>query len=950
MSTFDLLDTVLPPEGRFCVIGIGRYPDQHLVDTREELDAYTKNFNERKIDAYFGCAKFGPLNNRTHENATYFRALWVDIDCGPTKATPNEKGVIQGYIDQQTGIAELKKFCMAVGLPKPILVSSGYGAHAYWLLDKTISRREWEPLAERLAELCVEQGLIVDPMVFEASRVLRQPGTFNFKRDTPVEVTVLNEHTPRLTYDEFKGVLGAAEPKEDKPDFIPRTVSPMMEALMGNKIKRFKTIMIKSAKGEGCAQLLECFNNQDSISEPLWRSALSITAFCIDSHAASHKMSDGYPGYDAREVDQKVHVLQLKGGPHHCTTFAKLNPTGCDGCTHKGKIKSPIMLGVEIEQADTEGDEYVVKSNEGKVQHIPEFPFPFFRGKKGGIYIQPIDGEDETEPTLVYEHDLYVVKRMHDVESGEVALFRLHLPHDGVREFTISTMVISMKDELKRALAQQGVVAHAKQYDNLARFVVFFVKNLQYLKKAETMRTQFGWVESNSKFILGDREITKDGVFYSPPSTTTKDIAEHLVVQGDLDKWKEVFNMYALPGMEPHAFAALTAFGSPLLKFTGLEGAIVNVIYPESGSGKSTALFMCNSVYGAPKELTSMFKDTFNAKMHRLGVMNNLPNTIDEITNLSGTEFSDLAYSISQGRGKDKMKGSTNELRANHTKWQGITLCSANASFYEKLGITKNSPDGESMRLLEYRIEPNGIISVERGKQLFDHQLRENFGHAGEPYIQWLVNNQEDAVALMRQVQARLDKEVQFTMRERFWSAVAACNIAGGLIAKSLKLHDYDMKAVYDWLKIMLNEMRNDVTPPQSTPITALGEFINAHITNALVVNGVVDARSNMQHMPMLEPKGELLIRYEPDTKELYVAAKQFKEFCVRQQINYKTTLKDLTAMKVFVEGMNKRMSKGMKVVSPAVRVLRFDASVSEFLQMDSFALTNEDRDSLVSD
>jgi adenylate cyclase len=213
-----------------------------------------------------------------------------------------------------------------------------------------------------------------------------------------------------------------------------------------------------------------------------------------------------------------------------------------------------------------------------------------------------------------------------------------------------------------------------------------------------------------------------------------------------------------------------------------------------------------------------------------------------------------------------------------------------------------------------------------------------------------LVNNQEDAVALMRQVQARLDKEVQFTMRERFWSAVAACNIAGGLIAKSLKLHDYDMKAVYDWLKIMLNEMRNDVTPPQSTPITALGEFINAHITNALVVNGVVDARSNLQHMPMLEPKGELLIRYEPDTKELYVAAKQFKEFCVRQQINYKTTLKDLTAMKVFVEGMNKRMSKGMKVVSPAVRVLKFDASVSEFLQMDSFALTNEDRDSLVSD
>jgi len=478
-------------------------------------------------------------------------------------------------------------------------------------------------------------------------------------------------------------------------------------------------------------------------------------------------------------------------------------------------------------------------------------------------------------------------------------------------------------------------VAHTKQYDNLSQFVVSFVKNLQYVKKAEQMRTQFGWADGDSKFILGDREITKDGVFYSPPSSTNKDVAGNLHVKGDFNKWKDVFNLYARPGLEPHAFATLTAFGSPLLKFTGLEGAIINVIHPESGTGKTTILHMCNSVSGTPKELTSMFKDTFNAKIHRLGVMNNLANTIDEITNMSGMEFSDLAYSISQGRGKEKMKGSTNELRINNTKWQGITLCSANASFYEKLGAAKNSPDGESMRLLEYKIESNDIIDVQTGKQMFDHQLRENYGHAMEVYAQWLVNNLEDAVGLVRQIQARLDKEVQFTQRERFWSGVASCNIAGGLIAKNLGLHDYDMKAVYGWLKAMLGEMRNEVTPPQATPITALGEFVNAHITNALVVNGEADARTNMQSAPQLEPKGELLIRYEPDTKELYVAAKAFKDFCVRQQINYKGVIKELQQANIFIEAMNKRMSKGMRVVSPAVRVLKFDAANSEFLQMD---------------
>jgi hypothetical protein len=610
------------------------------------------------------------------------------------------------------------------------------------------------------------------------------------------------------------------------------------------------------------------------------------------------------------------------------------------------------MLGVEIEEADAEDNEYAVEDQNGEVeiQHIPEYPFPFFRGKKGGVYIRPESEEAEAEPKLVYEHDFYVVKRMRDPEIGEVALFRLHLPHDGVREFSISTMSISSPDELRKQLAQHGVVAHKSQYELLARYVVFFIKNLQYVRKAETMRTQFGWVEGDSKFILGDREITKDGIFYSPPSSTTRDVAEKIIPKGTFEKWKEAFNMYAKPGLEGHAFAALTAFGSPLLKFTGLEGAIINLIHPESGSGKSTALFMCNSVYGQPKELTSMYKDTFNAKMHRLGVMNNLPNTIDEITNLSGMEFSDLAYSISQGRGKDKMKGSTNELRINNTKWQGITLCSANASFYEKLGVAKNSPDGESMRLLEYKIEPNNIIDVQEGKQMFDHQMRENFGHAGDIYIQWLVNNLEEAVALMRKVQARLDRDVQFNQKERFWSGVSACNIAGGLIAGNLGLHDYDMKEIYEWLKGMLGEMRFEIQAPNSTPVTILGEFVNAHINNALVVNGEVDARSNLQSMPMLEPRGELLIRYEPDTKELFIAAKQFKDFCVKQQINYKTTLKELSNAKIYVEGVNKRMSKGMKVVSPAVRVLKFDASAAEFLQMDAFVTTDENRDSNVSD
>jgi uncharacterized protein (UPF0305 family) len=926
------------------VFGLGKYPDQKFYDTRAEVDEQIETLVSNKFDVFFGCAKFGPLNNRTHENVAYVRALWMDIDCGPTKAVPDEKGVIKGYIDQATGLVEFKKFCKNVGLPQPILVSSGYGIHAYWLLEETITRTDWEPLANRLRELCVEQGFIVDPAVFEASRVLRVPGTYNFKAE-PVKVTVINEVTQRMTYAQVKELLGAPdpEPEDERPDFIPRTMSPLMETVMQNKVKRFKTIMLKSAQGEGCNQLMHCYENQATLDYNLWRSALSIATFCIDRDSAVHKMSAEHPDYDRFKTEFKVDDLQRTGGPHHCATFEKQNPGGCDGCKHKGKIKSPIMLGVEIEEADDEDYDVVVKAEDGEVEtvRIPEYPFPFFRGKNGGIYRRPAD--DEAEPELVYEHDLYIIKRLTDPDIGETLLFRLHLPRDGMKEFAIPLGVLSSKDKLREALASKGVGLFSKQVDLMCVYVITAVKNLQVMRKADIMRTQFGWVDSDSKFILGDREITKDGVYYSPPSHITKAVAEHLNEHGDFEKWKEVFNMYAQPGLEPHAFAALTAFGSPLLKFTGMSGAIINVIHSSSGSGKSTALFMCNSVWGHPVKNASIWKDTFNAKMHRLGVMNNLPNTIDEITNTSPMEFSDLSYSISQGRGKNKMRGSVNEERVNLTSWNGITLTSSNASFYQKLGAAKDSPDGESMRLLEYEIKPNALIDVQVGKQMFDHQLRENYGFAGEIYAQWLVNNLEDAKDLVRKIQAKLDKEVKFTQRERFWSAVAACNIAGGLIAKNLQLHDYDMKAVYDWLKGMLGEMREDIKPPVSNPASILGEFINGNMNHALVVNGENDARSNMIPMPTMEPRGELFIRYEPDTKLLWVAAKSFKDFCVQRQINYKDVLRELKEANVFKEAVNKRMAKGMKVVSPAVRALMFDASQADFIHIDT---PNEDRDS----
>ncbi len=929
MPSFDLLTAVQPSGGYYAILGIKDVDNirQFLVQTREEFDHLTQVLLNQKRNVFFGVAKYTDDSSRKKSNVKALKAFWLDIDCGPTKAEINPKtGKPLGYLTQQEGLLALRTFAAHVGLPRPIIINSGRGLHVYWPLNEEISREQWEPVAERLKALCDANGLFVDPQVFEAARILRVPGTLNFKDDPASPVTVLSQGNP-LDFADFCKLLGIRDMPTPVTPPLPgakRGMTALGQLMQDSLDKNFAKIMRRSANGDGCQQLLDCFTNQATLSEPRWFDALSVAKFCSDADKAIHKMSSGHPEYDPGATAQKIAHIE---GPHNCATFDRNNPGGCAGCPHLGKIKNPIMLGVDLKKADPEEED--VEAPTAAAVVIPEYPWPFERGAKGGVFKRP--PEDEADPILVYQHDLYVVKRMHDPNTGDAVVMRLHLPIDGVKEFVVSNAKIMDKAELRKELAFHGVVGSQKRFDLISEYVVASINDLQYKEKAELMRLQFGWADNDTKFIIGDNEISPMGVFYSPPSSTTEELVPYMGPVGSLEKWKEVFALYGQPGLEPHAFATLTAFGAPVFKFTGQSGAAINVIHPNSGTGKTTILHMCNSVYGHPKELCATQKDTDNAKIMKLGTYCNLPYCVDEITNMHPMAFSDLVYAMSNGKGKDRMEANGNRLRANHTKWQTISLCSSNASFYEKLGNAKSSPDGEMMRMLEYKIDYTNVLDMELGKRMFDHQLMENYGHAGVIYADYLVRNKDTVVQTLKQVQAKLDRELKLTQRERFWSAVISANIVGGLIAKQLQLIDWDMQRIYKWATSMLQSLRTEVEPPVQDFMQVIGSFVNRHISNMLVVNDAVDKRTNMQMAPVVMPKGELLIRWEPDTKKMYIEAGPFKRDCVDLQINYKETLASLTKQGVLLGAVNKRITKGMGVVAPAVRCLEFNGAHADF-------------------
>ena len=384
------------------------------------------------------------------------------------------------------------------------------------------------------------------------------------------------------------------------------------------------------------------------------------------------------------------------------------------------------------------------------------------------------------------------------------------------------------------------------------------------------------------------------------------------------------------------AFAALSGFGSPLLKITGQSGAVISLVHKNAGTGKTTVLRMANSIYGHPKELLGKFNDTQVARINKLGILNNVVHTVDELSNMDGEGVSNFAYEISQGKGKEKGRADISGNRENYTTWNNITLTTANSPFYQRLMAKKGLPEGELMRIIEFNVEHAGEIITENGKDLFDRQLNENYGHAIVPFIQYIIANPEKVKKKVIMVQNKIDKELRLTPRERNWSAIIAANIAGGLIANQLGIIKFNMKRIYKKAAELIQVLREETTAPVDSYVSVLGAFIVDNFNKLLIVNGEVDQRSQKQASPILEPKwGELVLRYEPDTKKLFIPVKKLRDTLDKDYTDYKAFIKDLGTRGIYIETVNKRMSKGMAFTAPAQRCVVFDTAHSEFIDME---------------
>jgi len=916
-SIQDFLNAVLPSHGLLCIVGLMHDRTappvvEYFARGDSKADELIASLDDNGREVYFGCATYTDSSKpKAVNNVQQIKSFYIDIDCGKNGCYQNKKEARD----------ELVRFCQEITLPMPTVVDSGNGIHAYWTLTHSVDYNTWKPIADALKKKSAEKGLKIDNSVTgDGARILRVPFTSNKKRPDKVRPVKLICVGDQIDLEEFKSIIGYIDlgGASQNPD-----QDPVMAALLKssrsfkfsrihrknieeviahenveeeydlpNGTKAIRLVKKKIARSSGCPQLAYCVANRATLENNMWMAALSIAWYCTDQAEAVEAVSKDHEDYDF--ANSCYHASRMKG-PRKCEEFKKLDhPYLCNDCIHNGKIKSPIVLGATIEEAAPDDNIIeVMHETLGEKQEIEipaTYPFPFFRPKNGGVAMRvqasddPND-DDAAEERAICARDMWVKSRSKD-GTTELATIALRLPHDGLTEFTAPLPVLYKTETLRELLASKGVheAANDAKLKLIKSYLSEWTKKLQDEGKANKARTQFGWQDENTVFVLGNREIDRNGVVHvATIAHSIENITRSYVKRGSFEEWQKVANTYGRPGNEARGFSLFCSFGAPLYKFIGEGSVLLHLTNVASGVGKSTAQKIANSVWGHPTDTLMIDDDTVNAKLHRAGVLNNIPACIDEITNMAPDKASPLAFSLSQGRGKNRMTSSANSERINDTTWSTIFQTSGNNSLYDTIRLHKQIVEGELLRILEIPVPLDTGLTKAQADELFSQILPYNYGHAGEIYMKYVVPNLDTVLDRMREIHKEFDELVGLGSKERFYSSCFAAAFAGAEIANKLGIINIPVEPIKEWVRGLLLDVRKAVAKGGfSTNADSFGKFVSRYwneiIAQVLTINkGSNPVDDALMNQAALRPViGALKGRYEVTSNRLYVSAAEF--------------------------------------------------------------------------
>lgn len=836
-------------------------------------------------------------SQRTQSNTKSGKAFFFDLDVG-------ESDRVKKYATQGDAFAAIKDFCVATGMPRPMIASSGGGLHVYWIMERSLpSRTEWFTIAQRLRQLAQRHKLLFDPSrTTDTASVLRVAGTFNLKKDgEPRPVKVLTTTVPQDP-EAFNARIVAQLEKADitpLPDRLPETgLGSNMDKVYDGPLSDFDDVRA------ACKQMERAWELKGRVPEPEWFHTLQLVRCCIDGRRLCHEISSGDPRYSVEGCDAKIDQLEAsKAGPTSCQTirdkFGSADEDLCAGCPFYAQpagfnpLKAAHLTAVAPPPVIIETD---IETGEQVAVTIPQPPQPYKRLKNGGVGIIRERDDGSQYIQTVHDHDLYPIDRFADRSMGvERQKWMYHPPHEPPFAFLLDASDFVDVRALARALASHGIYSTGNDYNGVKTFMSAYIRQLQAAKAPKQHFDHFGWTEDGTAFVYRDQMFLEGNI--TRPITLgpiASDYADMLGQAGTMANQIEALKFFNFPGYERHQFLIASGLGSMLLNMTEFAGLLINCT-GEAGTSKTTSLRAAASLWGPPRQyVRNGTKEgaTVLARDRRRSVLSSLPNCIDELTDMDPAAIKSMVMNITQDGEREGLTRRGGLKKGIGVNRSNITLSTSNTVLQSFLQRNNAAGAAGAVRVFEMSFERVGIhTSVEANA--FMREINANYGWIGPAFAQYVVNNRALVMDRVLKQYDRLIVAYNMQSEERFWFVGIAVAVVALQIAVKQGWLFYDpVQMLNVVLKDLLAHQRGIVAEERASndPLTVLGNFFLAHV-GSMAVMVKYGTNVYMHNRPNRELVGEIA-HYR---KEALIAPKQFQEFCKHAGVDHYRTVANLT-------------------------------------------------------
>lgn len=830
---------ILPADGYYCLTLLPQ--GEHVW--AENLDELVQITNERieRQGLYFGTAAFQSFANRKQTNVLALKALRLDIDAGPEKfAKHGGEGV---YETQKDALAACLGFFRDTGLIPTYVVSSGAGLHVYYCLTEALEPSDWLRLAKGLTALGEQHKLRIDPSVTQDSaRILRVPGA---PHPNGKHVQILRNTGVFHSPEELRTAFGLME--------TPRTYSMSINdeldlSFQGPPSSAEKII-------QHCGALAHVAEVQGNVQEPYWRAMIGLVKRTVEGLDIAQEWSSGHPDYDPRDVEAKFHAWST--GPTTCSEFSK-HSKACMSCPNRGKVKSPINLGLmtapEIEQLPEE--EQVVlappkvpePSNMPWDGHIPA-GFSVETGKTGrqvltmSMMVEKESPTGEMVPAVVsvpFTYNIFWFSQWaeaDDTDDNAQVIINLWTGKY-IKRYTMDQSLVASINKLTEFLAGKAIhtTTHKKASSAMQDYVKAQMQHIHSDRKNLKVTDHMGLrtIESGELVCCqGKYTIFPDGsiretmlsaplrgmakAFTIPLPDYNREVygpevwAEHIVPRAN--KHVEFLKRYyGDAGMERFQLAIMLSMSSPLMAFVTGEyagGAVlpnnssltVSLYSRETARGKTTAAQSAIMAYGMPGVLSNdsgKAGATVNARIGKLSLHGTLPSIMDEMGDLLPSEVATTVSSVANGAGKSTV--TSNRTMRQEATWSLINIITTNVSQRDMVAVARSAAGPVLYRMLE--IDVDGMPTYDQARI---ESFRDDWAEVARecPGALGAIIHREicalgvaNMVKLVTKCVSRAEKLVGATQSARFQSRGLGAMLALNLLLRNAKIDLFDINVL----------------------------------------------------------------------------------------------------------------------------------------------------------